>query len=66
MTIDNTAQREATLLAVIAQAEAGGASRQDVEPYVSQLTMESSKKVVEELFQNHKSAVSLRRWARSL
>jgi hypothetical protein len=66
MVIDNTNQIEATLLCVIAQAEAGGASREDVEPYVSQLIMESSRQVVEDLFNHHKNAKSLRKWARSL
>jgi hypothetical protein len=66
MVIDNTNQIEATLLAVIAQAEAGGASREDVEPYVRKLTMKSSKELVDNLFNNDPNASSLRKWARSL
>jgi len=46
----NSPQLESTLLSVIAQAKANGASRDEVAEYVNKLTYPSSKPMVEALF----------------
>lgn len=66
MVIDTTAQKESTLLAIIAQAEAGGATRTEVAKYERLLVLASSRKLVQQIFEGHPNARGFRSWARSL
>jgi hypothetical protein len=73
MTENRKATRESTLLAVIAQALAGGARKAELAPYINELSFEGSREMVDELEQSLKRRArgsrpssSLHRWTDSL
>jgi hypothetical protein len=69
MTDNQTAARESTLLSVITQALARGASVEDLAPYIEQLTLESSKQLIRDVVTSLRApqepVTRVGRWARS-
>ena len=69
MTPNKAAQRESTLLAVIAQLQARGATFEDVAEYVQELKNPSSKVLVDRLFgrdDGNGGPSTLAKWAEAL
>jgi hypothetical protein len=68
MIVDNTNQKESTLIAIIAQLEARGKGFEDtfVQTCYKSLKYKSSRQLIKNLYKGGKNSASLRSWARSL